>query len=156
MSPGGERDTERQARRIDPTPRQTEVLALVARGHSSAEIACQLGIKKSTVETHVLVARATLRARTRVQAAALAARDEHAESPALTLTHDEQRVLDLLGDGLAVGEAARELHISRRTADRRLAAARTKLGVGTTAEAVVATCACGADNGRDPAAGESP
>ena len=56
--------------------------------------------------------------------------------PDLDADPDEQRVLTLLRDGLAVGEAAQELHISRRTADRRLAAARTKLGVGTTAEAV--------------------
>lgn len=84
-------------------------------------------------------ARATLQARTRVQAAALVAPETNG-TPSSTLTHDEQRVLSLLREGLAVGEAAQELHISRRTADRRLAAARTKLGVATTAEAVVAVC----------------
>jgi DNA-binding NarL/FixJ family response regulator len=140
MFPRGGRDTQRRVRTHDgPTPRQHEVLTLVARGHCSAEIAAELGIKKSTVETHVLVACATLRARTRVQAAALVAPEANG-SPTSTLTHDEQRVLTLLREGLAIGEAAQALHISRRTADRRLAAARTKLGVGTTAEAVVAVC----------------
>ena len=54
------------------------------------------------------------------------------------LTVDERRLLDRLSDGKTLGEAAAELHLSRRTADRRLAAARQKLGVATTAEAVVA------------------
>jgi DNA-binding NarL/FixJ family response regulator len=132
------------------------VLALVACGNSSAEIASELGIATSTVERHVLVARATLRARTRVQAAALLARETSAGSLAEALTHDEQRVLALVRAGLAVGEAARELHISRRTADRRLAAARRKLGVRTTAEAVVAANGNGAHNEIDRAPTESP
>jgi DNA-binding CsgD family transcriptional regulator len=54
------------------------------------------------------------------------------------LTADERRLLDRLAEGKTLGEAAAELHLSRRTADRRLAAARTKLGAATTAEAVVA------------------
>ena len=54
------------------------------------------------------------------------------------LTPDERRLLDGLADGKTLGEAAAELHLSRRTADRRLASARRKLGVDTTAEAVVA------------------
>jgi DNA-binding NarL/FixJ family response regulator len=44
----------------------------------------------------------------------------------------------LLAEGKALGRAAEELHLSCRTADRRLASARDKLGVATTAEAVVA------------------
>lgn len=58
--------------------------------------------------------------------------------PGPGLTADERRLLDALGQGKTLGEAAAELHLSRRSADRRLAAAREKLGVGTTAEAVVA------------------
>jgi DNA-binding NarL/FixJ family response regulator len=53
------------------------------------------------------------------------------------LDEEQRRLLELLGEGLRLGDAARELHISRRTADRRLAAARRALGVRTTAEAVV-------------------
>jgi DNA-binding CsgD family transcriptional regulator len=54
------------------------------------------------------------------------------------LSADERRLLDSLSDGKTLGEAAAALHVSRRTADRRLAAARGKLGTRTTAEAVVA------------------
>lgn len=54
------------------------------------------------------------------------------------LTHEEQTLLEFLAEGVALGEAAERLHVSRRTADRRLASARRKLGAGTTAEALVA------------------
>ena len=53
------------------------------------------------------------------------------------LTRDEQAVVDLLLDGVTLGEAARRLNLARRTADRRLASVRAKLGVETTAEALV-------------------
>jgi len=50
---------------------------------------------------------------------------------------DEWRhLLRLLADGWTLGEAASELGLSRRTADRRLDAARRELGTATTAEAV--------------------
>lgn len=55
------------------------------------------------------------------------------------LTAEERELLGLLAHGLTLGAAAQQLHVSRRTADRRLAAARAKLGVATTAEAVVAS-----------------
>jgi DNA-binding NarL/FixJ family response regulator len=48
----------------------------------------------------------------------------------------EQRLLELLADGLSLDEAAAALHISRRTAERRLARVRLTLGVRTTAAAV--------------------
>ncbi len=51
---------------------------------------------------------------------------------------DERRLLDLLIEGMSLGEAAGALHVSRRRADRRLAAARRTLGVATSAEALVA------------------
>lgn len=54
------------------------------------------------------------------------------------LTTDERLLLDLLADGKTLGAAAAGLHLSRRTADRRLASARRKFGVATTAEVVVA------------------
>ncbi len=41
-----------QASEIDITPREKEVLALVAGGHSTKQIADQLGISIRTVETH--------------------------------------------------------------------------------------------------------
>lgn len=54
------------------------------------------------------------------------------------LTADERELLTLLVGGATLGAAAETLHLSRRTADRRLAAARAKLGAQTTAEAVLA------------------
>jgi len=56
-------------------------------------------------------------------------------SPGLTL--DERRLADLLLEGVTLGEAARRLNLSRRTADRRLSSVRRKLGVETTAAALV-------------------
>ncbi len=53
----------------------------------------------------------------------------------------ERDLLSLLGGGVPLGGAARRLGISRRTADRRLAAARAAFGVRTTAEAVAAAAA---------------
>jgi DNA-binding NarL/FixJ family response regulator len=52
------------------------------------------------------------------------------------LGREQRQLLELIAQGASLGEAAKELHISRRTADRRLAAARAALGVRTTAEAV--------------------
>ena len=59
-------------------------------------------------------------------------------SAAAVLGSDEQHLLARIAEGMSLGEAANSLHISRRTADRRLVAARRALGVATTAEALVA------------------
>jgi DNA-binding NarL/FixJ family response regulator len=53
------------------------------------------------------------------------------------LDAEQRALLGLLAEGLTLGEAAPQLGLSRRTADRRLAAARRILGVATTAEAIV-------------------
>ena len=52
------------------------------------------------------------------------------------LDDEQRRLLALLGSGLSVREAARRLHLSPRTAERRLAEARASLGARTNAEAV--------------------
>src|SRR4051812_49694623 len=57
-------------------------------------------------------------------------------APRATVDADARRLLGLLADGLTLGEAAVELGLSRRTADRRLDAARRLLGADRTAEAV--------------------
>ena len=66
---------------------------------------------------------------------------EVAEEPGQTqldrLDEQQRRLLNLLAEGFSVAAAARRLYLSRRTADRRLAAARAALGVRSNAEAVV-------------------
>lgn len=51
---------------------------------------------------------------------------------------EDRRLLDLLSAGASLDRAAEELGVSRRTADRRLALARDRLGVRSTSEAVAA------------------
>jgi DNA-binding NarL/FixJ family response regulator len=60
-----------------------------------------------------------------------------ARPSAPALSGDERELLAQLMGGASLGEAARRLHLSRRTADRRLAAARQALGAATTSEALV-------------------
>jgi DNA-binding NarL/FixJ family response regulator len=50
------------------TPRESEVLALLARGASNAEIAHELGLSVKTVQNHVSNVLAKLQARDRTQA----------------------------------------------------------------------------------------
>lgn len=59
------------------------------------------------------------------------------------LTREEQALAELLLGGASLAEAARRLAIARRTADRRMAAVRAKLGVQTTAEALVRLASAG-------------
>lgn len=60
----------------------------------------------------------------------------HHES--VSLTTEQVALLTRLHTGQSLGAAAAAEHLSRRTADRRLAEARAALGVRTTAEALVA------------------
>lgn len=65
------------------------------------------------------------------------------EAEKIALPEDQRQLLALLLGGATLGQAAQALHISRRTADRRLAAARALLGAQTTSEAVTAASRLG-------------
>lgn len=62
---------------------------------------------------------------------------EPVEAGLIDLDDDEGRLLDALSSGATVAGAADALHISLRTTNRRLARIRTRLGVSSTAEAVI-------------------
>jgi DNA-binding NarL/FixJ family response regulator len=61
--------------RFDLTPREQEVLALVASGMSDGEIAEQLVISKKTASVHVANIKAKLGASSRVEVATIAVRE---------------------------------------------------------------------------------
>ena len=65
---------------------------------------------------------------------------EHGDDVVGSQTFDRQtrELLDLLTSGSSLGAAAALLHMSRRTADRRVAAARRKAGARSTAALLVA------------------
>jgi len=67
-------------------------------------------------------------------------------SPLRGLTTEHWSLLTLLAQGHTVTDAARDLHLSRRTADRRLADAREVLGVTSNAEAVLVLHASAGDS----------
>jgi DNA-binding NarL/FixJ family response regulator len=65
------------------------------------------------------------------------AADPQSPPPHSALDDEQRRLLGLLGRGLSVTEAATELRLSPRTAERRLSEARSALGAATNAEAVL-------------------
>ena len=69
---GGSPDGEGDGRARRPSKREREVLALLAKGSTDAQIAEILELSPATVQTHVRNAKAKLGARTRAQAVALA------------------------------------------------------------------------------------
>jgi DNA-binding NarL/FixJ family response regulator len=72
FAPAAAGDVRVHADLSDLTPRELEVLRLLARGLSNAELAAQLFLSEATVKTHVARILAKLQLRDRVQAVVLA------------------------------------------------------------------------------------
>ncbi len=125
------------ARRDRPAPlatvREREVLALVGEGAGTAEIARTLAISPATVETLIANAVRRLGARNRRHAATLLA---PRPAPAVALEHDEHLLVAALAGGASMAEAAARAGLSLRTAHRRMAGLRTRLGARSTTQAV--------------------
>lgn len=126
------------------------MLALVEHGLTNAEIARRMSRRRPTVARLLSNAMMKLGADRRAQAVVLAAEmPEAAGSPWSSTDHppadhdhlsemeaDARAILRGLAHGKTLGQAAGELGLSRRTADRRLAHARCALGTDRTVVAV--------------------
>jgi DNA-binding NarL/FixJ family response regulator len=119
------------------TPRESELLDLVGRGQTNDEIARRMGLGRPTVVRILSNAMLKLGASSRAQAVALAAGPTDGTGAARPASDELGSLIALLARGMTLGQAATELGLSRRTADRRLAEARLALGARRTTEAVV-------------------
>lgn len=74
----------------------------------------------------------------RIGAVTFGVAPSEARDQAPALAGEARLLLELLADGATIPDAARQLYISVRTAERRVGDARKALGVRTTAEAIAA------------------
>ncbi len=120
------------------TARETDVVELVARGLTNAEIGRRLGLGRPTVARILASAMGKVGLERRAQLAALVGRDLVVEGLGETgaMPPDARALLSLLAEGVTLGEAAERLGMARRTADRRLAQARSAIGAERTTEAI--------------------
>lgn len=86
----------------DLSPRQREILALVAAGRTSKEIASALGISESTVNWHLANVFARLGASSRAEAVALAMRDDVDERDRVPNAPATSALLPSVAFGLAI------------------------------------------------------
>jgi DNA-binding NarL/FixJ family response regulator len=135
------------------TRREREVLTHVERGLTNLEIARRMRIARPTVGRLLSNAMDRLGAESRVHAVVLAGpaepfeparhderpvhpRGEHPRGTAREVGPDARALISHIAAGATLGQAAHALHLSRRTADRRLAQARRALGVDRTVAAI--------------------
>lgn len=118
--------------KVPITPRQQQVLVLVARGLDNQEIGRELGLMSSTVSNHVQAVMRKTRIHNRVRLAGLAARrgflpEEDLDFPQVELTPRELAVAAHIAEGLAMREIARRLMIPETEAKKGAAAVLKKL-----------------------------
>jgi DNA-binding CsgD family transcriptional regulator len=127
------------------TRREREVLAHVERGLTNPEIARRMRIARPTVGRLLSNAMDRLGAESRAHAVILAGSvgagpasfiAERPVSRADALDAEARALISRIAAGATLGQAAHALHLSRRTADRRLAKARRALGVERTVVAI--------------------
>lgn len=116
--------------------RERQILRLVGQGLTTTAIASLLSLSSATVDSHIRSAAEKLGAANRTEAAVLAA-DGVPALAIVEVAEDQRRLLELLAAGYSVSQAARECHLSARTAQRRLAGTRRLLGAPTNRAAVV-------------------
>lgn len=122
------------------TRREREVLAHVEHGLTNLEIARRMRIAGPTVGRLLSNAMDRLGAESRAHAVVLAGPNGHGNDrehaggagAATNVDPDARALIGHIAAGATLGEAARALHLSRRTADRRLAQARRTMGVERT------------------------
>ena len=119
------------------TRREREVLTHVERGLTNLEIARRMRIARPTVGRLLSNAMDRLGAESRAHAVVLAGPAGEAEGAPTALEPDARALINRIAAGDTLGQAAHALHLSRRTADRRLAQARRALGVERTVVAIV-------------------
>ena len=121
------------------TRREREVLALVERGLTNSEIARRLRIARPTVAHLLSSAMDRLGAESRAHAVILASpvQERASVTSAAPVTPETRALIGRIAAGQTLGEAAHALHLSRRTAARRLARARHALGADRTVVAIV-------------------
>ncbi|MEU5761578.1 M3 family metallopeptidase [Nocardia sp. NPDC047648] len=127
------------------TPRETEVLALVADGESSPEIAAQLDISVAAVDSLVERAGEKLGSPTRAGMVAVAVstdvlprttREGDSGQALPELTQREIEVLTLIAKGKTSAEIADDLALTPQTVESYASRINRKLGVGTRAGSV--------------------
>lgn len=124
------------------TRREREVLAHVERGLTNLEIARRMRIAGPTVGRLLSNAMDRLGAESRVHAVILAgapgdvAPGQAEEHTPASVDPEARALISRLAAGATLGQAAKAVHMSRRTADRRLAQARRALGVERTVVAI--------------------
>lgn len=112
------------------TPRQRDVLALLAEGATNGEIAHRLGLRPNTVKLHVRDVYRRLGVHSRVDAMrAAAARRPVAATADATLSARELQVLGLVADGLSNRAVATALVVSENTIKFHLRRIYARLGV---------------------------